>query len=210
MPFTDPVALLLALALLGYLFGSISTAVLVARALGLPDPRTEGSGNPGATNVLRLGGKRAALATLVGDLLKGLLPVLIAQALDLSPLAVALTAVAAFLGHLYPVFFGFKGGKGVATAAGALLAMAPLVALVAIGTWAASAAITRYSSLSALLAAICAPAAAWLLDLPEASIAATATIGLLLIWRHRANIRRLATGTEPRIGQKTRTAGSQG
>ncbi|MFP4155359.1 MAG: glycerol-3-phosphate 1-O-acyltransferase PlsY [Halothiobacillaceae bacterium] len=201
-PATDPVALLLGLVLLGYLFGSISTAVLVARVLGLPDPRKEGSGNPGATNVLRLGGKRAALITLVGDLLKGLLPVLAARAMDLSPTAVALTAVAAFAGHLYPAFFGFKGGKGVATAAGVLLAMAPIVALVAITTWILGALLTRLSSLSALLAAIAAPLTAWLLGLPDATQLATGVIALLLVWRHRANVRRLIAGTEPRIGQK--------
>ncbi|HOW76928.1 MAG TPA: glycerol-3-phosphate 1-O-acyltransferase PlsY, partial [Candidatus Competibacteraceae bacterium] len=138
---------------LGYLAGSISTAILVCRAMGLPDPRSEGSRNPGATNVLRFGGKKAAAITLAGDFLKGLLPVLFARLAGLEEIGLALTALAAFLGHLYPVFFGFEGGKGVATAFGAILGLSWPVALVALAIWLFMAFVVRISSLSALTAA---------------------------------------------------------
>jgi len=133
-----------------YLMGSIASAVVVARLMGLPDPRTQGSGNPGATNVLRLGGKKAAALTLLGDVLKGVIPVLAARLAGLPETGVALVALAAFLGHLYPVFFGFKGGKGVATAFGVLVAGAPLLGLAILVTWLAVAFASRISSLSAL------------------------------------------------------------
>ncbi len=185
---------------LGYLAGSISTAILVCRAMGLPDPRNEGSRNPGATNVLRFGGKKAAAITLVGDFLKGLLPVLLAHWIGLEDVGLALTALAAFLGHLYPVFFGFEGGKGVATAFGAMLGLSWPVALAALATWLFMAFVVRISSLSALTAAVLTPVCAWLFDLPLALQAAIMAMVLLLIWRHQSNIRNLLAGAEDKIG----------
>ncbi|HAS81567.1 MAG TPA: acyl-phosphate glycerol 3-phosphate acyltransferase [Verrucomicrobia bacterium] len=184
----------------GYLAGSISTAILVCRAMGLPDPRSEGSRNPGATNVLRFGGKKAAAITLAGDFLKGLLPVLLAQWIGLDHSGLALTALAAFLGHLYPVFFGFEGGKGVATAFGAMLGLSWPVALAALVTWLFMAFVVRISSLSALTAAVLTPVYAWLFDLPLAAQAVIMAMVLLLIWRHQANIRNLLAGAEDKIG----------
>jgi glycerol-3-phosphate acyltransferase PlsY len=183
----------------GYLFGSISTAILTCHLMGLPDPRSEGSGNPGATNVLRLGGKKAAFLTLSGDMLKGLVPVLIAQALHASPLIQSATALAAFLGHLYPVFFGFRGGKGVATALGVAFGLYWLAGLVVAGIWLLMAFVFRISSLSALTAMLLAPACFWLLKPEPAFIGAMIVITLMLFWRHRTNIRDLLSGTEGKI-----------
>ncbi len=185
---------------LGYLAGSVSTAIIVCRAMGLPDPRSEGSRNPGATNVLRFGGKKAAAITLAGDFLKGLLPVLLARLAGLEETGLALTALAAFLGHLYPVFFGFEGGKGVATAFGAILGLSYPVALAALVTWLFMAFVVRISSLSALTAAALAPVFAWWFGLPGAYLAAVLLMVGLLIWRHRSNIRHLLAGTEDKIG----------
>ena len=185
---------------LGYLAGSVSTAIIVCRAMGLPDPRSEGSRNPGATNVLRFGGKKAAAITLAGDFLKGLLPVLLARLAGLEETGLALTALAAFLGHLYPVFFGFEGGKGVATAFGAILGLSYPVALAALATWLFMAFVVRISSLSALTAAALAPVFAWWFGLPGAYLAAVLLMVGLLIWRHRSNIRHLLAGTEDQIG----------
>ena len=185
----------------GYLLGSIATAVLVSRALGAADPRSGGSGNPGATNVLRLAGRRAAALTLAGDVLKGVVPVAVAQAADPSPGAVAVVGLAAFLGHLYPVFFGFKGGKGVATALGALLGMDPLLGAAVLATWLVVAGLSRYSSLAALAAAVLAPGYAWLLSGHPGLVGAVSVMAVLLVWRHRANIRRLLAGQEGRIGR---------
>jgi glycerol-3-phosphate acyltransferase PlsY len=183
----------------GYLFGSISTAILTCHLMGLPDPRSEGSGNPGATNVLRLGGKKAAFLTLSGDMLKGLVPVLIAQALHASPLIQSATALAAFLGHLYPVFFGFRGGKGVATALGVAFGLYWLAGLVVAGIWLLMAFVFRISSLSALTAMLLAPACFWLLKPEPAFIGVMIVITLMLFWRHRTNIRDLLSGTEGKI-----------
>ncbi len=188
--------------LAAYLLGSISSAVIVGRLLGLADPRTQGSGNPGATNMLRIGGKKAGAITLVADMFKGLLAVLIARAIGLGADVQALAAGAAFLGHLYPIFFGFKGGKGVATALGALLGLQWSVGLLVIGTWLAMAALFRYSSLAALVAAASAPFYMWWLKPEPAVIAAAALMSVLLYWRHRSNIRNLLSGKESRIGQK--------
>jgi glycerol-3-phosphate acyltransferase PlsY len=185
---------------IGYLAGSISTAILVCRAMGLPDPRNEGSRNPGATNVLRFGGKKAAAITLAGDFLKGLLPVLLARLAGLEGLGLALTALAAFLGHLYPVFFGFEGGKGVATAFGAILGLSWPVALAALVTWLFMAFVVRISSLSALTAAVLTPLLGWWFNLPFAYNAAILAMVVLLIWRHRSNIRNLLAGAEDKIG----------
>lgn len=184
------------LAVFGYLLGSISSAVVVARLMGLPDPRTQGSGNPGATNMLRVGGRKAAVITLLGDMLKGVIPVLVAH-LGQAPIAVvAGVGLAAFLGHLYPVFFGFRGGKGVATALGVLVAAAWQVGVATVATWLAVFALTRISSLSALVAFALAPVYAWLLHPQGSFVAAVAAISVLLIWRHRSNIRKLLAGTE--------------
>lgn len=189
----------LILPLMGYLLGSVSSAVIVSKMMGLQDPRTQGSGNPGATNVLRLGGKKAAIITLIGDLLKGLLPVIIAGSVTDQPWILALTAVAAFLGHLYPVFFGFKGGKGVATAIGAIIGLSPAIAGLLFVTWTAVAVISRYSSLSALVGAALAPVYAWWLGLPGQIVLAIVLIAVMLFWRHRENISRLLAGTESKI-----------
>lgn len=184
-----------------YLLGSLSSAVLVAKLFSLPDPRTAGSQNPGATNVLRLGGKKAAAITLAGDILKGFIPVSIAYALDVLPIMIAITGLAAFLGHLFPVFFGFKGGKGVATALGVLLGLNPTVGLAVLAVWLATALITHYSSLAALLAAACAPLFMALLANQPSYTTLTVIMSAMLYWRHRENIRRLRAGTEGRFGR---------
>lgn len=191
------------LTLLGYLFGSVSAAIIVCRLMRLPDPRTEGSGNPGATNVLRVGGKKAAAITLAADLLKGTIPLLIARAFTSDPLTLALVGAAAFFGHLYPVFFGFKGGKGVATGLGVLLGWHwAALALTAL-TWLIVARLGKISSLAALTAFLLAPLYVWLLTAaPELTIAA-AVITVAVFARHRDNIGRILAGTESRIGQKS-------
>ena len=183
----------------GYLLGSISTAIIVCKLMGLPDPRTEGSRNPGATNVARLGGKKAAALTLIGDMLKGLIPVLIAHALHASPTVLAATALAAFLGHLYPVFFGFQGGKGVATALGVIYGLYWPVGLFTTGIWLAMAAMFRYSSLAALTAILLTPLGfLWLKpDMPI--IIAMLIMTVILYWRHRSNIANLLNGKEGKI-----------
>jgi glycerol-3-phosphate acyltransferase PlsY len=183
----------------GYLFGSISTAIVVCRLMGLPDPRSVGSGNPGATNVLRLGGKKAAFLTLVGDMLKGLVPVLFAKALHASPEIQAGTALAAFLGHLYPVFFGFQGGKGVATALGVFFGLHWLTGLAVSGIWIVMALLFRISSLSALTAMLLAPLVFWYLQPEMAFVYVTAIITVMLFWRHRSNIHDLLSGEEDKI-----------
>jgi len=187
-------------AVLGYLAGSISTAIIVCRAMGLPDPRSEGSRNPGATNVLRFGGKKAAGITLAGDFLKGLLPVLLARWAGLDETGLALTALAAFLGHLYPVFFGFEGGKGVATAFGVILGLSGLVALAALAAWLFMAFVVRISSLSALTAAALTPLFAWGFGMRGIPLAAVLVMVGLLVWRHRSNIQKLLAGAEDKIG----------
>lgn len=193
--------LMFLLPVLGYVSGSISSAIVVARMMGLDDPRKVGSGNPGATNVLRHGGKKAAAITLIGDIFKGVIPVLVARAIGADEAMIALTALAAFFGHLYPVFFGFRGGKGVATAFGALVAMSGWVGLALIVTWIVIAAISRISSLSALTAAVLAPVYVWLLLRGEIYVSVTLIMSLMLIWRHRSNIEKLLAGTEGRIGK---------
>ncbi|HEX6154548.1 MAG TPA: glycerol-3-phosphate 1-O-acyltransferase PlsY [Burkholderiales bacterium] len=191
-----------ALAIVGaYLLGSISFAVLVSKVMGLPDPHTYGSKNPGATNVLRTGNKVAAVLTLVGDAAKGGVAVWLASYFTGELAAVGL---AAFLGHLYPVFHRFQGGKGVATAAGVLLVLDWRVGLGTIVTWLVIAFALRYSSLAALVAALFAPlATAFLLDLRSALF--VAVMSGFLAWRHKANIQRLLAGTEPRLGAKKAT-----
>ena len=187
------------LVLAGYLFGSISTAIVVCRLMGLPDPRSQGSRNPGTTNVLRIGGKKAAILTLAGDMLKGLVPVLIARALGAGPEIQAATGLAGFLGHLYPVFFGFQGGKGVATALGVFFGLHWLTGLVVTGIWIAMALLFRISSLSALTAMLLAPLLFWYLQPEMSFVYATIVISVMLFWRHRTNIRDLLSGKEGRI-----------
>ncbi|OBS08206.1 glycerol-3-phosphate 1-O-acyltransferase PlsY [Acidihalobacter prosperus] len=187
-----------------YLLGSLSTAILTCRLMGLPDPRGVGSGNPGATNVLRAGGKKAAIITLAGDLIKGALPVALTLALGRGQATAALVGFAAFLGHLYPLYFGFKGGKGVATALGAIFGLNPLAGAAVAGTWLGMALVSRISSLSALTAFLCAPAYLYLLAHSTPASLIMAFMSALIFWRHRRNIRNLAAGSEPRIGGKAR------
>ncbi len=186
----------IALILGAYLAGSLSAAIITCRLMGLPDPRSQGSGNPGATNVMRVGGKKPAAITLVGDAIKGLLPVLLAQALAVSTPVLALTALAAFLGHLYPLFFGFKGGKGVATAFGVLIALAWPVALCLLAVWLLMAKVFHVSSLAALTAAALSPLFMWWLQPEPELIGVSVVISVMLIWRHRQNIRQLLDGSE--------------
>ncbi|MBD3671402.1 MAG: glycerol-3-phosphate 1-O-acyltransferase PlsY [Gammaproteobacteria bacterium] len=192
----------IALIIASYLLGSISSAIIVCKILGLPDPRSGGSGNPGATNVLRLGGKKAALVTLAGDFLKGLIPVLVAVAMEVDDTVLALVAAAAFLGHLFPIFFGFKGGKGVATALGVLMGIAWQVGLAVIATWIVVAVITRYSSLSAIIGSVLSPLYMHLLVGSEVLVGMNVILSAILLWRHRGNISRLLRGTESKIGSK--------
>lgn len=181
---------------LAYLTGSVSSAIIVCKMMGLADPRENGSGNPGATNVMRIGGKKAAAITLVGDALKGLLPVLLAKALGVDSLVLSLVVFAAFVGHLYPVFFEFKGGKGVATSLGVTLGVAWLLGLVVAGTWFVIYKLGKISSLAALVAATLTPLYAWLI-VGDTSLTVTFTvISLILLWRHKSNIQRLLAGQE--------------
>lgn len=193
-----------------YLIGSLSFAVIVSRVMGLNDPRTYGSGNPGATNVLRSGNKAAALLTLVCDALKGFVPVFVVDQfgarVGLGEGTTALVALAAFLGHLWPVFFRFQGGKGVATAAGVLLGINPWLGLATLATWLIVAAFFRYSSLAAIVAAVFAPFYQLLIWGGGPAAIAITVMGLLLLWRHSANIQKLLRGTESKIGQKTAIA----
>ncbi|MCD6666022.1 MAG: glycerol-3-phosphate 1-O-acyltransferase PlsY [Hydrogenophaga sp.] len=196
---------------LAYLAGSLSFAVVVSRLMGLADPRTYGSKNPGATNVLRSGSKAAAIVTLLLDAFKGWLPVVIVkwwgERWGLGDGTVALVGLAAFLGHLWPVFFRFQGGKGVATAAGVILAFNPWLGLASLLTWVVMAVFFRYSSLASIVTAVFAPAyylfghgVAW--TAPRALVISLAVMGVLLVWRHAENINRLLAGTESKIGSK--------
>ncbi|MBI3575480.1 MAG: glycerol-3-phosphate 1-O-acyltransferase PlsY [Gammaproteobacteria bacterium] len=190
-----------ALPAFAYLLGSVSTGVVVARLLELQDPRETGSKNPGATNLLRYGGKRAAALTLAGDILKGVVAVAVARAITDDAAILALVGFAVFIGHLWPVFFGFHGGKGVATALGVWLALNPWVGLMLIVTWLAVAVLFRYSSLAALAAAVAAPLYVYLLMPQPAYFAMMVVMSALLVFRHRANFRRLLAGTETKIGR---------
>ena len=183
-----------------YLIGSLSSAIIVCKLMGLPDPRGEGSGNPGATNVLRFGGKKAAAITLTGDMIKGLIPVLVAKYMEISTLGIALVGVAAFLGHLYPIFFQFKGGKGVATMLGVLFGFSLWAGLATAGTWLFMAKIVKISSLSALVATVLAPVYVWLWFNYLPAIAVTILMTIILFWRHRSNIQNLLSGKEDKIG----------
>ena len=188
------------LILASYLTGSLSSAIIVCKLMCLPDPRGEGSGNPGATNVLRFGGKKAAAITLAGDMIKGLIPVLVAKYLDITVLGIALVGLAAFLGHLYPGFFQFKGGKGVATMLGVMFGFSLWIGLATAGTWLFMAKIVKISSLSALVATALAPVYVWFWFNNIATIAVTIIMTVILFWRHRSNIQNLITGKEDKIG----------
>lgn len=191
--------------ILGYLFGSISSAVIVSKIFRLGDPREVGSGNPGATNVLRSGNKFAAALTLLGDVLKGVLPIMLAQYAGVSTGVIAMVAIAAFMGHLFPVFFGFKGGKGVATAIGVFGALSWQLLLVFIVTWALVAAVARYSSLASLMASIVTGLASFAVFNQQHQlqlIGAVFWIVAFTFQRHRENIERLRDGSESKIGNK--------
>ena len=187
---------------LAYCLGSISTAIIVCKAMRLPDPRSQGSGNPGATNVLRVGGKKPAAITLFGDMLKGLIPVLIAHYLGLSMLTIALTGAAAFIGHLFPLFFGFKGKKGVATLLGVLFGFSWWVGLATALSWLIVAKVFKLSSLAALIATALAPLYIYfLIDNSQPLIITTIVMVIILFWRHKSNIQKLLSGSESTIGK---------
>ena len=194
------------LAVAAYLIGSVSFAVITSRAFRLPDPRTYGSGNPGATNVLRSGSKAAAVLTLLGDALKGWLPVWLAQhfsSAEAAPLAMAIAGSLAVIGHLVPVFHRFQGGKGVATALGALFGFSVYLGLGAISTWLIIVLFFRMSSFASIIAALFAPFAAWLLfGFAHPFFASVVVVAILLIYRHRQNIKNILAGTESKLGQK--------
>ena len=197
------------LAIAAFLLGSVSSAIIVCRLMGLPDPRESGSGNPGATNVLRLGGKKAAAMTLFGDMLKGLLPAALGAALGMPEVWIALIALAAVAGHIFPLFFGFQGGKGVATGLGAILGAHWVTGLLALGIWMATSLVFRYSSLSALVTFAAVPLL-FLVNGKQPSAIVFLLVTLLLFWRHQENIQRLVTGREPRLkAGKTSTAASK-
>jgi glycerol-3-phosphate acyltransferase PlsY len=185
-----------------YLLGSISFAMIAAKLFGLADPRSYGSGNPGATNVLRSGNKKAALFTLIGDALKGWVAVFVAQHMGFSDSVIGLVALAVFFGHLFPIFLKFKGGKGVATAAGVLFALDPLIGLAVMGTWLLVAFVSRYSSLAALLAAALAPLYTALIHGTNGQILVISIIAMTLIGKHWQNLQRLLAGQESKIGSK--------
>ncbi|MBX3708199.1 MAG: glycerol-3-phosphate 1-O-acyltransferase PlsY [Gammaproteobacteria bacterium] len=187
--------------LIAYLIGSISSAIIVCKLMQLPDPRTQGSHNPGATNVLRIGGKKAAIFTLLGDLLKGLIPVAATKWLGFDAAALAFITFAAFLGHLFPLFFRFEGGKGVATALGCLLALNWPTGLCWVTTWAIVALLFRYSSLSSLVASLLAPIYLWYFTNNFAWTTVSVLMSIILIIRHRGNIAKLVKGEESKIGK---------
>lgn len=185
--------------LFAYLLGSVSSAIIVCKVMGLPDPRTQGSNNPGATNVLRIGGKKAAALTLLGDMLKGLIPVLAANLYGVSESILATAGIAAFLGHLYPVFFGFKGGKGVATALGVQFGLGWQIGGSIALIWLFVAKILNTSSLAALICMALAPLVVWYFRPAPELIVAQILISIVLFWRHRSNIRNLLSGSEGKI-----------
>ena len=189
----------IALIVFAYLLGSVSSAIIVCRLMGLPDPRTQGSNNPGATNVLRIGGKKPAAITLVGDSLKGLIPMLVGHLLGVGPAVLAGIGLAAFIGHLYPVFFGFRGGKGVATALGVQFGLYWPIGLAVAAVWLFVAKVLKISSLSGLISMALAPVFVWLFWPDRSLLGMQLIVTGLLIWRHRSNIQNLVAGTESRI-----------
>lgn len=189
-------------ALSGYLVGSVSAAIITCKLMGLKDPRSIGSNNPGATNVLRHGGKKAAIITLIGDMVKGLAPVLAVSLIEPAATAIALTGLGAFLGHIFPVYYGFKGGKGVATYYGVLFGFSLLSGLAAVVIWLLTAFITKISSLSALVSALAAPLILWQVSGSTVLTAALGLMTLILYWRHRSNVSNIIAGKEHKIGVK--------
>lgn len=185
-----------------YFIGSVSAAILTCKLLSLPDPRTIGSKNPGATNVLRIGGKKAAILTLLGDSLKGLLPVLVGRLMGLSYEWLVLIAIAAFLGHLFSVFYGFKGGKGVATTMGIYLGLNPIIGLAVLATWLSVAFAFNMSSLAALIATLLAPFYFYYITQSVALLIGLLVITALIYWKHRSNIQAILNGTESKISKK--------
>jgi len=188
---------------LAYLSGSLCSAIIICRLLGLEDPRRGGSGNPGATNVLRLYGSRVAAFTLAGDVLKGIAPVLLAKFLQAPQIVIALCGLGAFFGHVYPLYFRFRGGKGVATFLGVLAATNWLLGLGFIITWSAVALVSRYSSLAAVIASVMTLLYTWLLTESPVYLLCNLCIVSALLWRHRSNLAKLLTGTEKKIGGKS-------
>jgi glycerol-3-phosphate acyltransferase PlsY len=193
---------LILFAVLAYLIGSISTAIITCRIMGLDDPRTTGSHNPGATNVLRHGGKKAGIITLTGDMLKGLIPVLIVSQFQADALSIAIVGLSAFLGHLFPIYYGFKGGKGVATYYGVIFGVNWLVGIIAVSIWLTVAVLLKISSLSALISISITPFVLWYFSQSVALTSTAAVMSILVIWRHQSNIRFLLQGTEGKIGTK--------
>ena len=185
---------------LAYLIGSISTAIITCKIMGIEDPRKTGSHNPGATNVLRHGGKKAAIITLFGDMLKGFIPVLIATQLQIEPPGIALVGLFALLGHVFPVYYGFKGGKGVATYYGVILGMNWLVGFIAVAIWLGMAAIVKISSLSALVSIFFTPLILWHFSQSVELTSAVSIMSILVFWRHKTNIKSLLQGSEEKIG----------
>jgi glycerol-3-phosphate acyltransferase PlsY len=183
-----------------YLMGSLSSAIIICKLCGLPDPRTKGSGNPGATNVLRFGGKQVATAVLLGDVFKGIVPVVIVVVFGAPAWVATLTAFFAFTGHVFPIFFGFRGGKGVATYLGTMLGVAPIMGVIAIAAWLVTALVTRYSSLSAVVMSIAVPIAGYFF-LGWAAALPLVLMTIILLFRHHENIKRLMDGKEPKIGK---------
>lgn len=199
--FTNNIEIIIVI-IIAYLFGSVSSAIIICKIMGLPDPRSLGSLNPGATNVLRIGGKKAAAITMIGDVLKGVIPVLLAKWLGLAPIGIALTAFAAFLGHLYPLFFGFVGGKGVATLIGGLLAISWPTGICFLLTWLIITLLFRYVSLASIAAAMLAPIYLWFFTHDLAYVIVAILMALMVIYRHKTNITNLRNGTENKISNK--------
>jgi glycerol-3-phosphate acyltransferase PlsY len=187
---------------LAYLVGSISTAIITCKIMGIEDPRKTGSNNPGATNVLRHGGKKAAIITLIGDALKGLIPVLVSIQLQAEPSTTALVGLFALLGHIFPVYYGFKGGKGVATYYGVILGINWQVGLIALAIWLIIAKLLKISSLSALVSIFITPFMLWAFTQSAELTAAVSLMSILVFWRHKTNIRSLLQGSEAKIGKK--------
>jgi glycerol-3-phosphate acyltransferase PlsY len=189
-------------ALAAYLVGSVSTAIITCKLMGLQDPRSIGSHNPGATNVLRHGGKKAAIITLIGDMLKGLVPVIAVTLIEPAPTAIAVAGLGAFLGHIYPIYYGLKGGKGVATYFGVLAGFNWITGIAALAIWLLTALVTKISSLSALVSALLAPAILWKTSQSPALGLILTLMSVLLYWRHRSNIQNILQGKEHKIGVK--------
>ncbi len=190
--------------LLAYLIGSISTAIITCKVMGIEDPRKIGSNNPGATNVLRHGGKKAAIITLIGDALKGLIPVFIAIQLQLDILTVSLAGLFALLGHIFPIYYGFKGGKGVATYYGVILGMSWMVGLIALIIWLSIATVLKISSLAALISIFSTPFILWYFSQSIELTSAVALMSVFIFWRHKKNIQALLQGSETKIGNSTK------